>query len=105
MVDVEFTSTAFLALEALPQHIGFGIVALSDHLRANPEMGRIVGIQYAPPGQYRMLIYRGTHRLIYEYDETDNCIYMGAVQDCRQKLPDARELRRDRLLDGELPLE
>ena len=66
MVDVEFTSTAFLVLEALPQHIGFGIVTLSDHLRLHPEMGRIVSIQHAPPGQYRMLIYRGTHRLIYE---------------------------------------
>ena len=105
MVDIELTSTAFLALEALPQHIAFGIVTLSDHLRANPEMGRIVSIQYAPSGQYRLLIYRGTHRLIYEFDETDHCIYVGAVQDCRQKLPDARELKRDRPLDGELPLE
>lgn len=105
MVDVEYTSTAFLALEALPQHVGFGIVTLSDHLRANPEMGRTVRIQNAPLGQYRMLIYRGTHRLIYEYDETDNCIYVGAVQDCRQKLPKARDLKRAPTLDGELPLE
>jgi len=95
MVDIEFTSTAFVALEALPQHIGFGIVSLSDYLRANPEMGRPVLIPHAPPGQYRLLTYRGTHRLIYEYDETDSCVYIGAVQDCRQKLPDARDLKRD----------
>lgn len=104
MVDVEYTSTAFLALEALPQHIGFGIVTLSDHLRKNPEMGKIVRIENAPPAQYRMLIYRGTHRLIYEYDETDNRIYVGAVQDCRQKFPDARDLKREDP-DFELPLE
>jgi len=104
MADVEFSSTAFLALEALPQHIGFGIVAISDHLRANPEMGKVVLIPRAPQGQYRMLIYRGTHRLIYEYDEVDNCVYIGAVQDCRQKLPEARELKRD-TPDNKLPLE
>ena len=105
MVDIEYTSAAFLALEKLPQQIGFGIVALSDHLRENPEMGRVVRIKNAPLGQYRMLIYRGTHRVIYEYDESANCIYVGAVQDCRQNLPRARDLKRLAPPDEELPLE
>ncbi len=97
--DVIYSSAAFLALENLPQYIGFGIVALSEHLRSHPELGMIVQIRNAPTGQYRMLIYRGTHRVIYEVDEIDRCVYVGAVQDCRQKLPDGRELKKDLPLD------
>lgn len=101
MAEIVYTSTAFLALEILPQQVGFGIVALADHLRTNPRLGKIVQILHAPDGQYRMLIYRGTHRSIYEYDEIDNCSYVGAIQDCRQRLPEGRDLKRN--LD--LPLE
>jgi hypothetical protein len=104
-IRVEFTSRAFVALEALPQHIAFGIVTLTEYLRTNPEMGRIVRVRRAPMGQYRLLIYRGTHRIIYEYDVDENCAYIDAVQDCRQRLPDARVLKRDEITDRELPLE
>ena len=84
-IDVIYSSAAFVALENLPQHIGFGVVELSEHLRTHPKLGMVVQIKNAPSGQYRMLIYRGTHCVIYEFDEIDGSVYAGAVQDCRQK--------------------
>ena len=105
MVGIEYSSTAFLALEALSQDIAFGIVGLIDYLRTHPQMGRFVQIRFAPDRRYRMLIYRGTHRVIYEFDASEHCIYIGYVQDCRQKLPSARDLKRDMPTDEELPLE
>ena len=99
MTDIEYSSTAFLSLEALPQLVAFNIVTLIEYLRTHPEMGKIVNIKNAPHRQYRMLIFRGTHRVIYEYDQVANCVFVGYVQDCRQKLPKGRDLKRD------LPLE
>lgn len=105
ITDIEYSSTAFLSLEALPQQVSFSIVTLIDYLRANPEMGKIVNIRNAPPRQYRMLVFRRTHRVIYEYDRTTNSVFVGYVQDCRQKLPKGRDLKRDYSRDEELPLE
>ena len=86
MIDIEYSSTAFLSLEALPQQVAFNIATLIEYLRTNPEMGKIVNIKNAPPKRYRMLIFRGSHRVIYEYDYEANCVFVGYVQDCRQKL-------------------
>lgn len=105
MVDIDYSSTAFLALETLQQDIAFGIVRLIDYLGTHPEMGRFVQIRFAPDRRYPMLIYRGTHRVIYEFDASEDRIYIGYVQDCRQKLPSARDLKRDMEPEGELPLE
>ena len=105
MVGIDYSSTAFLALEALPQDVAFGIIRLIDYLGTHPEMGRFVQIRFAPDRRYHILVYRGTHRVIYEFEETEHRIYIGYVQDCRQKLPSARDLKRNMPTDEELPLE
>jgi mRNA-degrading endonuclease RelE of RelBE toxin-antitoxin system len=94
MIEVEWTSPAFAQLEVLPQALSFEIVRRVDMLESFPEMGaRIISDD---PGlrKCRQLIIKSTHRVVYEYDQTENTIYILAIQHCRQKLPTGRELKR-----------
>jgi hypothetical protein len=104
MVDLIWTSAAFLVLETLPQATAFGIVRQVDYLRRFPEMGAQI-VRPRHLSKYRQMIYKRTYRTIYRYDEIDNCVRVLHIQNCRQKLPTAQQLERARKDEGELPLE
>lgn len=91
-IDVQ--SPAFLVLESLPQSMAFGIVALFDYLREFPEMGAPLGPRFPKLKGLRQMTYKGSIRIIYEYDHLDETIYILAVQSCSQKMPDRGELKR-----------
>jgi len=92
---IELTSRAFLTIESLPQHIAFDIIRLLEHLRDFPEMGSPLHSRFPKLKDFRQLLYKRSIRVIYEFDEYENTIYVLAVQDCRQKLPSVRDLKRD----------
>lgn len=91
-IDVQ--SPAFLVLESLPQGTAFGIVGLFDYLREFPEMGAPLGPRFPKLKGLRQLIYKSSIRIIYEYDEQDQTVYILSVQRCSQKIPDRRALKR-----------
>jgi len=104
MADIIWTSTAFWVLETLPQTIAFGIVRQTDYLRKVPEMGS----QILRPGnlsKYRQMIYNRAYRTIYRFSETESCVRIVYLHNCRQKFPTAAQLDRALRDEGELPLE
>ena len=104
MADLVWTSPAFLVLEALPQNVAFGIVRHVDYLREFPEMGPSLLARSKSMAKFRQLIFRRKFRVIYEFDEYEKCVYILNLQNCRQKFPTARDLKRERA-GGELPLD
>jgi len=94
MVDVTWTSPAFLVLETLPEEIAFGMIRQTDLLSSFPEMGSRLPSTFKSLQRYRQLIFRRRFRLLYECDEPENCVYILTVQNCRQRLPTARDLKR-----------
>ncbi|MFL6285761.1 MAG: type II toxin-antitoxin system RelE/ParE family toxin [Pyrinomonadaceae bacterium] len=93
-VGIGWTAPAFAQLEALPQSLAFEIVRRVGVLIAFPEAG--ARVQSADPGlkSCRQLIVRRSHRVVYDYDETEGAVYILAVQHCRQRLPSGRDLKR-----------
>ena len=104
MVDLIWTSAAFLALESLPQATAFGIVRQVDYLQQFPEMGSQI-LRRDQVSNYRQLIYRRTYRTIYRFDKLRNCIYVVNLHNCRQRIPTDRKLDRSLKDEGGLPLE
>lgn len=94
MPHIEWTSSAFISLEALPQQIAFEIVRRADMLAGFPEMGVRLRSRFRRLQHYRQIIINRRYRLIYEFDPGVGSIYILAVQHCRQKLPSARDLKR-----------
>lgn len=94
MVEIEWTSRAFAVLETLPQAIGFEIIRRVDVLPKFPEMGAKLESRVFLLKGYRQLTIKRNYRVIYDYDEFENRIYILAVQNCRQELPSARDLKR-----------
>jgi len=94
MIQVEWTSRAFTALEQLPQAIAFDIVRRVDLLPKFPEIGAKLGGRFPSLSNYRQLIVKREFRVIYDFDEFENRIYILAVQNCRQQLPFTRDLKR-----------
>lgn len=90
---------AFESLETLPEAISFGVFAKIDQLRTFPEMGTPLGPRYPKLKAYRQILYKNSIRVIYEFDEVDKTVYVLMIQDCRQKMPQPRELKRDLSLD------
>lgn len=105
MADIVWTTPAFKRLESLPDEAAFGIIRLTDHLRNSPKMGAPLPSRFRALRNYRQLIFRSRFRVIYEYDELENCSYLLLIQDCRQKLPSPRGLKRDIGDQEELPLD
>ncbi len=102
MADVIWTSVAFLVLETLPQATAFGIIRHTDYLRRFPKMGtQIVSPKHL--SNYRQLIYRKKYRTIYRFDETENCIRIVHLNNCRQKFPTASQIVRALKDQDELP--
>lgn len=94
MIEVIWSSPAFLALEALPFTLALGIFRRAEMLKDFPKMGGPLPMNKKVYAKYRQLVYRKTHRIIYEYDEAENTVYVAAVQNCKQTLATPRELRR-----------
>jgi hypothetical protein len=94
MAEIVWTTPAFLALEALAEDTAFGIIRQTDLLRQFPEMGSLLSSRFRSLQNYRQLVYRRRLRVIYEYDEPENCVYLLLIQGCRQKLPTGRDLKR-----------
>lgn len=94
MVEIEWSSLAFDQLEALPEALAFEVVRRTDLLASFPEMGISLKTHYQTSYNYRQLIVKRNHRVIYRYDAESSLIYILTVQHCRQQLPSARDLRR-----------
>lgn len=94
MIKIEWTSRAFLVLESLPQIIAFEIIRRVDLLPDFPNVGARLDSRFPKLKNYRQIIIKRNYRVIYDFDEFENRIYILAVQNCRQKLPSARDLKR-----------
>ena len=94
MIQIEWASRAFLILETLPQTIAFDIIRCVDLLPEFPEMGAKLNSRFVALQNYRQLIVKRNYRVIYDFDEFENRIYILAVQNCRQNLPSVRDLKR-----------
>ncbi len=99
MIEIEWTSRAFSVLELLPQEISFAIIRQVDVLQQFPEIGVNLGSRFIPLKYYRQLIIKRNYRVIYDYDEVEQRIFILAVQNCRQELPPPRDLKRQQAKD------
>lgn len=102
MAFIQWSSPAFFVLEQLPPTTAFRILRLLDLLYHSPLAGHSMEDIGLP--ECRQIIYRSKYRIIYEYDELDDCVRILAIRDCRQRVPAAEEIRF-RPPDAELPLE
>lgn len=94
MAEIEWTTPAFASLENLPQAVAFEIVRRVDFLATFPASGAPLQSDFPLLKPCRQLIVKRKYRVVYEFDEIENTIYILAVQTCRQKLPSARDLKR-----------
>lgn len=94
MIQIEWTSKAFLVLETLPQNISLEIIRRVDLLPKSPEMGVSLGSRFPSLKGYRQIIIQRNYRVIYDFDKFENRIYILAVQNCRQQLSSMRDLKR-----------
>lgn len=93
MAEIEWTSTAFSKLEALPRDLAFEIIHRADLLAAFPEMGLSLRSLYPQLKNCRQLILSNSYRVIYEFSREDGMVYVLEVQHCRQRLPSVAELK------------
>jgi mRNA-degrading endonuclease RelE of RelBE toxin-antitoxin system len=94
MIEIEWTSRAFLILETLPQSIAFEIIRWVDLLTESPERGAKLETRFPSLKGYRQLIIQRRYRVTYDFDKIENRIFILAVQNCRQQLPSGRDLKR-----------
>lgn len=94
MIQIEWTSKAFLFLEEMPQETAFDIIRRIDLLPQFPEMGAKLENRFVSLTYYRQIIIKRTYRIIYDFDEFENRIFILAIQHCRQQLPAMRDLKR-----------
>lgn len=83
-----------MAIEALPQEIAFEIVRQVDYLIQFPLLGVALETRFSTLAGHRQLIVRRKIRVIYDFDELKNRVYILAIQSCHQDLPSPRDLRR-----------
>ena len=91
--DIHWVNPAFEKLEALPSTMAFEIIRRVDLLAAFPEMGVSLHSSYPQLGNCRQLIVGTSYRIIYEFDAVAGLVYVLELQNCRQRLPSAAELR------------
>lgn len=101
MAEIEWTIPAFESLEKLPQMVAFEIVRRVDLLANFPESGTLLQSELPLFKQCRQLVIKRKYRVVYEFDEFEDTIYVLAVQNCRQKLPSARDLKRQMPTDDD----
>lgn len=81
-------------MEVLPQAVAFEIIRRVDFLAQFPEMGAPLKSRFPRFEKLRQLIVKRSVRVVYEFDENEETIFVLAVQNCRQKLPSTSELKR-----------
>ena len=96
MIRIEWCAPAFAQLEALNQKLAFEIVEKVDVLMTFPESGAPLESRHRLLRGCRQLIIGRRTRVVYEYDRGAGEVWILAVQNCRQRLPSARELKRRR---------
>lgn len=94
MTEIIWTSTAFSAIETLPQGPAFEIVRRVDLLAKFPLMEAALGSRFRKLQRFRQIIVKRRYRVIYDFDDSTNQVFIVAVQNCRQKLPSQRDLKR-----------
>ena len=91
---IQWTGPAFRELERLQESLAFGIVRKVDLLSRFAELGSDLGSRFPGLEGLRFLIIDRQWRVIYEYEEGEATICVLSVQNCRQKLPSPRTLRK-----------
>lgn len=76
MADLIWNSPAFLFLETLPETLAFSIFHQAEMLRVFPRMGGPLSNAKKAYSQYRQLIYKKRYRIIYEFDELEDTVYV-----------------------------
>lgn len=94
--DIQWSDPAFAKLESLPEQLAFEIVHRIDLLVSFPEMGLSLRSLYPQLKNCRQLILSNSYRVIYEFSEDDETVYILEVQHCRFRLPTAAELKHRR---------
>lgn len=92
---IELVDQAFAVLESLPEITAFDLFSKLDKLAQFPQMGSPLGPRFPDLEGFRQLVYKRRLRIIYEFDEHDNIVYVLVIQNCKQKLPAPRELKRN----------
>lgn len=83
---------AFAVLEAFPHNVAFEIFSKLDLLVEFPQMGSPLGSKFPSLRGFRQLIFKKRIRIIYDFDEYDNTIFVLAIMDCKRKIPAGRDL-------------
>jgi mRNA-degrading endonuclease RelE of RelBE toxin-antitoxin system len=91
---IQWTNRAFNELEVLPGEISFEIIRRVDFLAKFPEMGSPLESQFASLKGLRQIVIKRNWRVVYDFEADEETIYIVAVQNCRQKLPSTRELKK-----------
>ena len=94
MIFIQWTNAAFNELEILPEEISFEIIGKVDFLAQYPEMGAPLETRFLRLKGLRQLIIKRNWRVIYDFEAENETVFIVAVQNCRQKLPPTRELKR-----------
>ena len=92
MIRVQWSTTAFAVLEALPQSLAFEILERTDKLASFPEMGSSLKHLYPKFGNCRQLIFKRRYRVTYLCLATEAEVSILSLQHCRQQLPTTIEL-------------
>ena len=96
MIFIQWTKGAFADLETPPQTIAFRVVRNTDYLSEFPEMGTRMKRRHRRFKNLRQIVVGRYWRVIYDFDETEEIIFVLRIQNCRQKLPTTQELERRR---------
>lgn len=94
MIFIQWTNAAFHELEVLPEEIAFEIIRQVDFLANFPEMGAPLETRFTRLKGLRQIIIKRSWRIIYDFEANSETVFIVAVQNCRQKLLPARELKR-----------
>lgn len=97
MINIRWSTTAFAALESLPQKTAFEILERTDKLTAFPEIGVSLRHLFPNLGNCRQLSFQRRSRLVYLYDADEKEIKILMLQNCRQQLPTQADLHRTRI--------
>lgn len=91
---IQWTGPAFRELEKLPQSLAFKIIRKVDLLSAFPQLGPDLESRFQNLAGLRQLIIDRRWRVIYEIDDSDSTVWILAVENCRQRLPSSRQVRK-----------
>lgn len=91
---IQWTNSAFHELEILPEKIAFEIIGQVDLVAEFPQIGALLETRLASLKYLRHLVIKRNWRVVYEFDEDAQTVFILAVQNCRQKLLAMRDLKR-----------